>query len=125
MVRRMILESFGIEKYIDEHLNFTKYLFRMMKYSPPPDNDGDDEETKLGLRSHSDKNIITILHQYQVDALEIKTKDEKWFKVEPSQHSFIIMVGDSLCVSCSTFKYSLFFKNIFFVKFDKIMINYF
>ncbi|CAN6809032.1 unnamed protein product [Brassica oleracea var. botrytis] len=97
MVRRMILESFGIEKYIDEHLNFTKYLFRMMKYSPPPDNDGDDEETKLGLRSHSDKNIITILHQYQVDALEIKTKDEKWFKVEPSQHSFIIMVGDSLC----------------------------
>ncbi|WZZ41482.1 LOW QUALITY PROTEIN: hypothetical protein YC2023_037741 [Brassica napus] len=62
MVRKMILESFGIEKYIDEHLNSTNYLFRMKKYSPPPDNDGDDEETKLGLRSHSDKNIITILH---------------------------------------------------------------
>ncbi|KAF8081727.1 hypothetical protein N665_0869s0009 [Sinapis alba] len=54
---------------------------------------------KLGLRSHTDKSIITILHQYQVDGLEIKTKDEKWIKVKPSrQHSFIIMVGDSLCI---------------------------
>lgn len=32
MVRRMITESFGIEKYIEEHINSTNYLFRM-KYS--------------------------------------------------------------------------------------------
>ncbi|KAG2331322.1 hypothetical protein Bca52824_002502 [Brassica carinata] len=98
MVRRMLIESFGIEKYIDEHLNSTNYLFRMMKYTAPPDDDGGNEETKLGLRSHTDKNILTILHQYQVDGLEIQTKDEKWIKVKPSHHhSFIIMVGDSLC----------------------------
>ncbi|ESQ37986.1 hypothetical protein EUTSA_v10028799mg [Eutrema salsugineum] len=99
MVRRMIMESFGIEKYIDEHLNTTSYLLRMMKYTAPPDDDDDDdvEETKLGLRSHTDKNIITILHQYQVDGLEIMTKDEKWIKVKPSQDSCIVMVGDSLC----------------------------
>ncbi|CAN6980650.1 unnamed protein product [Brassica oleracea var. botrytis] len=30
MVRRMITESFGIEKYIEEHLNSTNYLFRMI-----------------------------------------------------------------------------------------------
>nr|QWJ73340.1 alkenyl hydroxalkyl producing 1 [Isatis tinctoria] len=95
MVRRMIMESFGIEKYIDEHLNSTNYLIRMMKYTAPPDDDV--QEAKLGLGSHTDKNIITILHQYQVDGLEIKTKDEKWIKVKPSQHSFIVMVGDSLC----------------------------
>ncbi|CAH8361102.1 unnamed protein product [Eruca vesicaria subsp. sativa] len=95
MVRRMIMDSFGIEKYLDEHLNSTNYLFRMMKYTSLPDDDV--EETKLGLRSHTDKNIITILHQYQVDGLEIKTKDEKWIKVKPPQHSFIVMVGDSLC----------------------------
>ncbi|KAL0845695.1 hypothetical protein Bca101_018941 [Brassica carinata] len=80
MVRRMLIESFGIEKYIDEHLNSTNYLFRMMKYTAPPDDDGGNEETKLGLRSHTDKNILTILHQYQVDGLEIQTKDEKWIK---------------------------------------------
>lgn len=117
MVRRMITESFGIEKYIEEHLNSTNYLLRMIsircwhkkrkewwKYSPPPDNDdGDDEETKLSLCSHTDKNTITVVHQYQVDGLEIKTKDEKWLKVTPSHHSFIIMDGDSLCVGSSTF----------------------
>ncbi|CAA0393388.1 unnamed protein product [Arabidopsis thaliana] len=96
MVRRMIMESFGIEKYIDEHLNSTYYLTRLMKYTSPPDDD-DDEETKLGLRSHTDKNIITILHQYQVDGLEVKTKDDKWIKVKPSQDSVLVMVGDSLC----------------------------
>ncbi|CAL9233184.1 unnamed protein product [Arabidopsis halleri] len=95
MVRRMIMESFGIEKYIDEHLNSTNYLMRFMKYTSPPDDD--DEETKLGLRSHTDKNIITILHQYQVGGLEVKTKDDKWIKVKPSQDSVLIMLGDSLC----------------------------
>ncbi|KAG7614959.1 putative 2-oxoglutarate-dependent dioxygenase AOP1 [Arabidopsis thaliana] len=97
MVRRMIMESFGIENYIDEHLNSTYYLTRLMKYTSPPDDDDDDEETKLGLRSHTDKNIITILHQYQVDGLEVKTKDDKWIKVKPSQDSVLVMVGDSLC----------------------------
>lgn len=96
MVRRMIMESFGIEKYIDEHLNSTNYLLRMMKYTTPLD--ADVEETQLGLSAHTDKNIITILHQYQVDGLEVKTKDGKWIKVKPSQDSFLVMVGDSLCV---------------------------
>ena len=51
MVRRMILESFGIEKYINEHLDSTNYLFRMMKYTPPPpvDDDGDDVDSLLAL----------------------------------------------------------------------------
>ncbi|KFK30901.1 hypothetical protein AALP_AA6G040900 [Arabis alpina] len=98
MVRRMIMESFGIEKYIDEHLNSTNYLLRIMKYTSPLDADNNDvEEAKLGLRSHTDKNIITILHQYQVGGLEVKTKDEKWIKVKPSHDSFIVMIGDSLC----------------------------
>ncbi|KAL1209325.1 putative 2-oxoglutarate-dependent dioxygenase AOP1.2 [Cardamine amara subsp. amara] len=98
MVRRMIMESFGLEKYIDEHLNSTNYLLRLMKYTSPPDDDDDDglEETKFGLRAHTDKNILTILHQFQVDGLEVKTKDEKWIKVKPSQDSFLVMVGDSL-----------------------------
>lgn len=94
----MILESFGIEKYIEQHLDSTNYLFRMIKYAAPSP-DEEVEETKLGLRSHTDKNFITILHQYQVDGLEIKTKDEKWIKVKPTEHSFIILVGDSMCVS--------------------------
>ncbi|KAJ0250121.1 hypothetical protein HA466_0143150 [Hirschfeldia incana] len=99
LVRRMIVESFGIEKYIEEHLDSTNYLVRMNKYTTPPDC----EETKTP--SHADKSFMTILHQYQVEGLEIKTKDEQWIKVKAPHHhhSFIVMVGDSMCVSPSHF----------------------
>ncbi|CAN8308602.1 unnamed protein product [Cochlearia groenlandica] len=101
MVTKMIMESFGIEKYIDQHLDSTEYVLRMLKYTPPTidDDDDDDEEKRIGLGSHTDKNLMTILHQCQedVDGLEVKTKDEKWIKVKPSHDSFLIMVGDSLC----------------------------
>ncbi|AEE82265.2 putative oxidoreductase [Arabidopsis thaliana] len=39
MVRRLILESYGIEYFIDEHLNSTYYRMRLMKYIARPDND--------------------------------------------------------------------------------------
>ncbi|CAN6846150.1 unnamed protein product [Brassica oleracea] len=39
MVRRMVMESFGIEKYFDEHLKSTNYRLRLMKYIAPPDVD--------------------------------------------------------------------------------------
>ncbi|KAF9604834.1 hypothetical protein IFM89_010509 [Coptis chinensis] len=52
VVRRMVLESLGVEKYYDEHVESTTYLLRVMKYKGPQTN-----ETKLGLNSHTDKNI--------------------------------------------------------------------
>ncbi|KAL6273662.1 hypothetical protein ACE6H2_024354 [Prunus campanulata] len=44
IIRRMILESLGLEKYLKEHLESTSYLLRMMKYKGPQTN-----ETKLAL----------------------------------------------------------------------------
>ncbi|XP_021906496.1 probable 2-oxoglutarate-dependent dioxygenase AOP1 [Carica papaya] len=90
-IRRMILECFGLEKYLDEHMNSTNYLLRVMKYKGPETTD-----TKLGLSAHTDKNIVTILYQNQVEGLEVQTKDGEWIKVQPSQDSFIAMIGDSL-----------------------------
>ncbi|XP_010500907.1 PREDICTED: probable 2-oxoglutarate-dependent dioxygenase AOP1 isoform X2 [Camelina sativa] len=90
-IRRMIMESFGLDKYIDEHLHSTNYLLRVMKYKEP-----DTEETKLGLNAHTDKNIVTILYQNHVEGLEVQTKDNNWIKVKPSKDSFIVMIGDSL-----------------------------
>ena len=89
----MIMESFGLVKYIDEHLQSTNYLFRVMKYTGP-----DTEETKLGLNAHTDKNIVTILYQNHVEGLEVQTKDKNWINVKPSEDSFIVMIGDSLHV---------------------------
>lgn len=94
IVRRMILESLGVDKYLEEHMESTNYLLRVMKYKGP-----ETKETKLGLNSHTDKNIVTILHQNQVEGLEVQTKDGQWINVTPSPHNFIVMIGDSLYVS--------------------------
>lgn len=94
IVRRMILESLGLEKYLDEHMESTNYLLRVMKYKGPQSTD-----TKLGLNAHTDKNIVTILYQNQVEGLEVQTKNGDWITVKPSQDSFTVMIGDSLYVS--------------------------
>jgi len=91
IIRRMILESLGVERYLEEHMESTNYLLRVMKYKGPQTS-----ETKLGLNAHTDKNIVTILHQNQVDGLEVETKDGEWINIKPSQGSFIVMIGDSL-----------------------------
>ncbi|KAK2359929.1 2-oxoglutarate (2OG) and Fe(II)-dependent oxygenase superfamily protein [Trifolium repens] len=91
LIRKMILESLGVEKYIEEHMNSTDYVLRLMKYKSPQTND-----TKLGLVSHTDQNITTILYQNQVGGLEVMTKDEKWISYKPSPNSFVVMIGDSL-----------------------------
>ncbi|XP_028766296.1 probable 2-oxoglutarate-dependent dioxygenase AOP1 [Neltuma alba] len=91
IVRKMVLESLGVEKYLDEHMNSTNYLLRVMKYSAPQT-----EDTKLGIASHTDKNIVTILYQNEVVGLEVETKDGKWITYQPSSpHSFVVMIGDS------------------------------
>lgn len=90
----MILESLGLEKYLDKHLNSTNYLLRVMKYKGPKTSD-----TKLGLNAHTDKNIVTILYQNEVEGLEIQTRDGDWIGFKPSPESFVVMIGDSLYVS--------------------------
>ncbi|CAH2053623.1 unnamed protein product [Thlaspi arvense] len=97
-VRTMIMESFGLEKYIDEHLNSAKNHFRFFKYRGLDENT---EEKQLGLDPHIDRHFLTILCQNDVvDGLEIKTKaGEEWIKAKPSQDSsFLVIAGASLHV---------------------------
>ncbi|XP_052198747.1 probable 2-oxoglutarate-dependent dioxygenase AOP1 [Diospyros lotus] len=89
-VRRMVLEGLGVEKYVDEHMESTNYLLRLMKYKGPQTS-----ETRLGLNSHTDKNIVTILYQNHVEGLQVQTKDGQWIDVKPSPDSFVVMIGDS------------------------------
>ncbi|WJX42826.1 hypothetical protein P8452_30011 [Trifolium repens] len=91
IIRKMILESLGVEKYLEEHMNSTNYLLRVMKYKGPKTSD-----TKLGLSTHTDKNVVTILYQNQVEGLEVMTKDGKWISYKPSSGSFVVMIGDTL-----------------------------
>lgn len=89
----MILESLGIEKYMDEHMNSTNYLARLMKYQGPQTN-----EAKVGIREHTDKNILTTLCQNQIDGLEVQIKSGEWIKCKP-QHQIVslLSLGHTLC----------------------------
>ncbi|XP_058728949.1 probable 2-oxoglutarate-dependent dioxygenase AOP1 isoform X1 [Vicia villosa] len=91
IIRKMIFESLGVEKYLEEHMNSTNYLLRVMKYRGPQTSD-----TKLGLSTHSDKNVVTILYQNQVEGLQVMTKDGKWISYKPSPGNFVVIIGDSL-----------------------------
>ncbi|KAI9107526.1 hypothetical protein K1719_021563 [Acacia pycnantha] len=92
IVRKMVLESLGVERYLDEHMNSTTYVVRVMKYSAPQT-----EDAKLGLISHTDKTIVTTLCQLNgISGLEVETKDGKWITYQPSSpQSFVVMIGDS------------------------------
>ncbi|KAI3789689.1 hypothetical protein L2E82_02492 [Cichorium intybus] len=93
IVRTMVLESLNLEKYMDEHMELTGYLVRVMKYRAP-----EKDESNMGLLSHADKNILTILHQNDVEGLQVQKKDGEWIKVELSSNSFVVMVGETFRV---------------------------
>ena len=86
MVKRMVFESYGVEKYYNSHFESTTYLFRLIKYRVP----SEINESNVGCHVHTDKSFITILHQNEVEGLEFKTKDgDCWIGFEPSPSSFL------------------------------------
>lgn len=94
LIRKMVLESLGCEKYLDEHLGSTHYHFRWSKYEATRTVD-----REVLLNAHTDKTFLSILYQNGVDGLEIQTKDGEWHLVRQRPNSFVVMVGDSFHVS--------------------------
>ncbi|KDP37163.1 hypothetical protein JCGZ_06219 [Jatropha curcas] len=91
MVTRMVFESYGVEKLHDSYIGSTTYLLRLLKNRVPK---GD--EPNLGFITHTDKSFTTILHQNQVDGLEVDTRDGEKIMVEFSPSSFVVIAGDAL-----------------------------
>ncbi|XP_071713977.1 probable 2-oxoglutarate-dependent dioxygenase AOP1 [Rutidosis leptorrhynchoides] len=91
MVRKMVLQILGLGKYMDEHMDSAHHRLRFMKYKGPETN-----ESKVGLKAHTDKGFVSILHQNQVEGLEVQTKSGDWIKVQPSHNLYIVMIADSL-----------------------------
>ena len=88
------MESFGLEKYMDELMDATNYILRLVKYEGPQTS-----ELTLGARAHFDTSMVTLLYQSEVNGLEIQSKDGEWIKVKPSPNTFIVMIGESLSVN--------------------------
>ncbi|XP_076908397.1 putative 2-oxoglutarate-dependent dioxygenase AOP1 [Bidens hawaiensis] len=90
IVMRMVAKSYGIENHYEPILGSTTYLLKLIKYISPQGND-----RKMGIVPHTDKSFMSILHQDEVNGLEIMTKDGEWIEVVPSPSSFIVMAGDA------------------------------
>ncbi|KAB5574134.1 hypothetical protein DKX38_001328 [Salix brachista] len=91
MVTRMVFESYGVEKYLDSYIESTTYLLRLLKNRAPIK-----DEHNLGFITHTDKSFTTILHQNEINGLEVDTKDGKKIFVELSPSSFVVVAGDAL-----------------------------
>ncbi|KAK2978130.1 hypothetical protein RJ640_028684 [Escallonia rubra] len=72
----------------------TKSTFRLIKYNAPPSN----EEGAVGLEAHTDKDIITILCQNEVQGLEINSREGIWSQVTIPKGCFTVIVGEALKV---------------------------
>ncbi|KAL6137685.1 hypothetical protein ACLB2K_062974 [Fragaria x ananassa] len=90
MVTKMVFENYGVERLYESHMASTTYLLRCFYYREPQL-----DETDMGLHPHTDKTFISILHQDEINGLQIKSKEGQWIDVEPSPSSFLVMAGDA------------------------------
>ncbi|KAI3803432.1 hypothetical protein L1987_31583 [Smallanthus sonchifolius] len=93
MTKKMVFDILNLEKYLNENFKLTNYVLKIMKYRVPEAN-----ESNLGMHTHADAGVMTILHQNDVEGLEILTKDNGWLKVKVSPNLFIVMAGETLNV---------------------------
>lgn len=92
VVREMIAESLGLEKYINDHFESTKYHVSVQKYKGPESDEG-----KIGMPSHVDDNFVTILSSNEVSGLQFWTKDgNQWISIDMPPNSFVVVLGKSL-----------------------------
>lgn len=94
MVTQMVFESYNVEKYYDSYVKSTTYLLRVLKNRAP-----NNKNSNLGFITHTDKSFTTILHQNQVNGLEMETREGERININLSSPSlFMIVAGDALMV---------------------------
>ncbi|XP_038718245.1 probable 2-oxoglutarate-dependent dioxygenase AOP1 [Tripterygium wilfordii] len=90
-VIRMLFESYGVERFVENYVRSIDYQLRFFGYRVPQE-----DESDVGVKPHTDKSFMTILYQNQVDGLQAKTKDGEWVDVKLSPSSFLVLAGDAL-----------------------------
>ncbi|GMN37306.1 hypothetical protein TIFTF001_006710 [Ficus carica] len=93
LVTRMVCENYGVEGLFNSVFENFVYSFRFFKYNRTQTKVGE-----VGLVAHTDISFISILHQHEVEGLQIKTKDDHWIDVKPKPSSFVVLAGDVLQV---------------------------
>lgn len=94
MVTRMVFKGYNVEKHYDQYIESTTYLLRVLKNHAP-----NNVNRTLGFVTHTDKSFTTVLHQNQVNGLEMETREGERININLSSPSlFMIVAGDALMV---------------------------
>lgn len=88
MVRKMIFEGLGVDKYYKSHVKSTGHMIRFARYEPP-----ENQETVINMVAHSDTNVITIVYQHRVEGLEIQSLGGQWLHAQPN--TFTVFAGET------------------------------
>ncbi|KAL3649420.1 hypothetical protein CASFOL_005823 [Castilleja foliolosa] len=93
IVDKMVFESYGAQKHYESHIRSTTYLLRTIKYLSPDTNNN--ENNNIGTNIHTDKSFLSILHQNQVNGLQVQLRNGEWFSVDVPPGTFVVMAGDA------------------------------
>lgn len=94
MTKRMVFDGYGLDKrHCDSLLESTNYMLRSFKYRLPQK-----DENNLGLHAHTDTSFFTILHQNNVNGLQVKLKNGEWVDIDLSPFMLLILAGDAFKV---------------------------
>ncbi|PHT59196.1 hypothetical protein CQW23_01559 [Capsicum baccatum] len=89
MVRKMVLESLGLQNYIDEFFDGNSYLLRFTNYKAIQGDDG-----KIpGLGPHTDGSYLTIITQDQ-NGLQVN-KNGEWIDFNTTPNSYVVLSSDA------------------------------
>lgn len=90
----LLCEGLGLEKNklkemscLDGRMMVNHYY----PYCPQPD-------LTVGITSHTDPGVVTVLVQNEVGGLQVKIGDDDWVDVEPVPGALVINIGDILQV---------------------------
>ena len=99
MILKMVMESYEVVElgFGPESMN---HLIRYSKFPLPSSNQT--SGTDLSVNPHKDFTFLSILHQNQVNGLQIKPPNDpqRWVGVDlTTPSSFLVFAGDALMVS--------------------------
>lgn len=94
---RIIVDGLDVDPaYFETFSKHAGGLLRWNFYPACPE-----PQKTLGLKPHTDFNLLTVLHQGDVGGLQIE-KDGKWIPVRPRPGALAVNIGDTLQVRSSS-----------------------
>ena len=97
-ISELISEGLGLNpSYLNDYFAGKDQQQIQVNYYPPcPQSD-----ITMGLRKHSDNNLLTLILQDSTPGLQVK-KGGQWITVKPTEGWFVVNVGDQIEVAYHT-----------------------